>query len=227
MLQINKTVRASVLRRAAVLPLMAGCIVMFAFSPRTDGQNARMRASKKIVLVVDAGHGGNDPGARSGSLVEKDLNLKVAQHMAALAPAYNIEVHLTRSTDRYPSLEERVAFSNSLHPDAFISLHVNNEPGKETGKGTFDIAINNKAAKAEESSRLAYAVFKRASRPEWEQTTAPSEMSAYVLRENASAAVIIEIGDIKNKEQMQHIQDDAKLDELCGRILEGVVEAQK
>lgn len=227
MLQRNKTIKASVLRRAAILPLLAGSILLFAFSPRTAPGSTVMKADKKLVLLVDAGHGGTDAGGQYGSLLEKDLSLKVALRLKDLAPNYNIEAHLTRSEDKFLSLDERVAYSNQLHPDDFISIHVDDEPGKENGKGTFDIAINDKNAQAEESKRLAYAILKRASRPEWEQKKNFSEKNLYVLRENISSAALIEIGDIKNKEQMQHILDNAKLDELCNRILEGVVEAHK
>ncbi len=227
MLQKNKIIKASVLRRAAILPLLAGSILLFAFSPRTAPGSAVMKADKKLVLLVDAGHGGTDAGGQYGSLLEKDLSLKVAMRLKDLAPNYNIEAYLTRSEDKFLSLDERVAASNQLHPDDFISIHVDDEPGKENGKGTFDIAINDKNAKAEESKRLAYAILKRASRPEWEQKKNFSEKNLYVLRENISSAALIEIGDIKNKEQMQHILDNAKLDELCNRILEGVVEAHK
>lgn len=227
MLQKNKTVRASVLRRLAVLPLVAGCIFIFAFSPKNPPVGGSIKADKKIVLVVDAGHGGKDAGCHSGSLAEKDLTLKVAKRMRELAPAYNIEIHLTRSSDKYLALEERVAYSNKLNPDGFITLHVDDQPGKETGKGTFGIAVNDKNARAEASKQLAYAVYKNTLRPEWEQGGAPLEKSAYVLAKTTSAAMLIELGDIKNKEQMQHIQDDTKLDELCSRILEGIVEAHK
>jgi N-acetylmuramoyl-L-alanine amidase len=227
MLQTNKKVRASVIRRAAVLPLIGISLLIFAFSPQGARKSAVLKADKKIVLVVDAGHGGKDAGARWGSLAEKDLNLKVAKRIAQLAPDYNIEVHLTRSTDKDVTLQERVAFSNGLRPDDFLSIHVDTQPGGETDKGTFDIAINNKSGKAAESQRLAYAIFRSASRPEWERKPAPSEKNAYVLRENAAPAALIEIGNIKNKDQMQHIEDDAKLSELCSHILEGVVEAHK
>ena len=227
MLQLNKKVRASLIRRLGLLPLMAGTILIFAFSPQIVNKSIIIKADKKIVLVVDAGHGGDDEGCYSGLLFEKNLNLKVAEHIKMFAPNYNIEVHLTRENDKFMSLEERVDFSNKLHPDDFISIHVNDQQGKETGKGTFDIAINDKTAMIKESKRLAFAIFKHASRPEWEQKNAFSEKNLFVLRNNTSAAVLIEIGDIKNKEQMQHIEDDVKLDELCNRILEGVVDAHK
>jgi N-acetylmuramoyl-L-alanine amidase len=227
MLQTNKSVRASVLRRMAVLPLIGGSILIFAFSPKVAPSVPGADGGQKIVLVVDAGHGGNDAGCRAGALSEKDLSLKVAKRIKELAPGHNIEVHLTRSTDEDITLQQRVAYSNGLHPDDFISIHIDNRPGGEKGKGTFDIAVNDKTAKAEDSKRLAYAIYKRASRPEWKQKTAVSETNPYVLRENNAAAALIEIGDIKNKEQMQYINDDAKLDELCTRILEGVVEAHR
>lgn len=227
MLQKNKIIKASVLRRVAILPLVAGSILLFAFSPRTAPNRANIQADRKLVLLVDAGHGGKAAGGQYGSLLEKDLSLKVAMRLKDLAPNYNIEAYLTRSEDKFLSLDERVAYSNQLHPDDFISIHVDDEPGKEKGKGTFDIAINDKNAKAEESKRLAYAILKHASRPEWEQKKNFSEKNLYVLRENISSAALIEIGDIKNKEQMQHILDNVKLDDLCNRILEGVVEAHK
>ena len=225
MLQLNKKVRVSLIRRLGLLPLMAGTILIFAFSPQIVNKSIIIKADKKIVLVVDAGHGGDDEGCYSGLLFEKNLNLKVAEHIKMFAPNYNIEVHLTRDNDKFISLEERVEFSNKLHPDDFISIHVDDQQGKETGKGTFDIAIYDKTTMIDGSKRLAFALFKHASRPEWEQRNAFSEKNLLVLRKNTSAAVLIEIGDIKNKEQMQHIKDDVKLDELCNRILEGVVEA--
>jgi N-acetylmuramoyl-L-alanine amidase len=227
MLQNNKTVRASVLRRAVVVPLIAGSIFIFAFSPQTATKPAGVKTGKKIVLVIDAGHGGNDEGCRSGTLIEKNLTLKVAEHIKELAPGYNIEAHLTRNDDQHLTLEERVAFSNKLQPDAFISIHIDDQPQKATGKGTFDIAIYNKNEKADESKQLAYAIYKHTSRPEWEQKNAFSEKSIFVLYENTAAAALIEIGNIKNKEQMQHIEDDTKLNALCSQILEGVVEANK
>lgn len=225
MLQTNKKTRASVLRRVAVLPLIAGSIFIFAFSPRKAPKTATIKAGKKIVLVVDAGHGGDDEGCRSGYRVEKDLNLKIANRIKELAPGYNVEVHLTRSIDKTLTLEERVAMSDKLHPDGFISIHVDDQPGKERGKGTFSIAVNDKNVHAEESKRLAYAVYTHVALPEWEQSHALSEKSLYVLKKNASPAMLIEIGDIKNKTQMQHLEDDTKLDDLCGGILAGVVEA--
>ena len=84
-------------------------------------------------LVIDPGHGGKDPGAIGGEGTrEKDVVLDIAlnlQKMLQKNGRYN--VLLTRETDRYVSLAERVRFSNEHHADLFISLHVNALPQKD------------------------------------------------------------------------------------------------
>lgn len=225
MLQTSKTVRASALRRAAALPIIAGSIFICSFHPRNAATSAPVKSENKILLMIDAGHGGSDKGCHAGELIEKDLSLKVAKRLQQLAPDYNIDVRLTRNADQTLSLEERVAMTNKLQPDDFLSIHIDDQPGNETGNGTFGIAINTKNAKADDSKRLAYAIYKHAARPEWEQKKAFAEKGPLVLRATATAAAILELGDIKNYNQMQYIQDDAKLTDLCSHILQGVVEA--
>lgn len=77
-------------------------------------------------VVVDAGHGGHDPGAigRSG-LREKDVNLDIAKRLTALLRANGIEVLMTRVSDEFISLEERAKFTNKSRADLFISVHSN------------------------------------------------------------------------------------------------------
>jgi N-acetylmuramoyl-L-alanine amidase len=76
--------------------------------------------------VIDAGHGGRDPGARVKGLNEADLTLDVAQRLEKLlltVPA--VEVVMTRRTDVYVPLEERTAIANRAGADLFLSIHVN------------------------------------------------------------------------------------------------------
>ena len=227
MLQTNKSTRFSRLRCLGILPLVAGSVLLFSFNMRKERKPVTMKADKKIVLVVDAGHGGIDRGCEDGSLVEKELNLKIAKRISELAADYNVEVHLTRSTNEYVSLADRVAISNKLHPDYFISIHVDNRKGGDIGTGSLDIAINSQMSKTEESKNLAYAVYQHIARPEWAQGNTPSEKSLYVLKNNTAPSILMEIGDIKNKAQMKELADDTKLDALCAGILEGVVASHK
>ena len=77
-------------------------------------------------VVIDAGHGGNDPGAigRNG-LKEKDVNLDIAKRLNSLLRAEGVQTVLTRSTDKFIPLSTRVSIANRSGADLFISLHSN------------------------------------------------------------------------------------------------------
>jgi N-acetylmuramoyl-L-alanine amidase len=78
-------------------------------------------------IVIDAGHGGHDPGTIGrGGLQEKDLVLDVAQRVQRLVrEELGAEVVMTRSTDVFVPLEERTAIANSKGADLFLSIHAN------------------------------------------------------------------------------------------------------
>ena len=78
-------------------------------------------------IVIDAGHGGKDPGCTYHGYKEKDIVLDIAKELAAQIRANHkdIKVYLTRDTDKYISLEERTAFANKYKADIFISIHIN------------------------------------------------------------------------------------------------------
>ncbi|MDP2927419.1 MAG: N-acetylmuramoyl-L-alanine amidase [Candidatus Omnitrophota bacterium] len=87
------------------------------------------RRAGKIKLhkvVIDAGHGGNDPGAigRNG-LKEKDVNLDIAKRLSSFLRVEGVQVVLTRSTDKFVSLSTRVSIANRSGADLFISIHSN------------------------------------------------------------------------------------------------------
>ncbi len=79
----------------------------------------------EITIVLDAGHGGSDPGAVSQStgLKESDLNLEQTLILGNLLKAYGFNVIYTRDTNKYLSLEERVDIANNINADLFISIH--------------------------------------------------------------------------------------------------------
>src|SRR5262245_3691041 len=82
------------------------------------------KVNAKPQIVIDAGHGGVDPGAISGEVVEKNVVLSVARHLQAiLASKARYDVHLTRASDVYISLDKRVSLSREKACDLFISIH--------------------------------------------------------------------------------------------------------
>jgi N-acetylmuramoyl-L-alanine amidase len=88
----------------------------------------------KIRIMIDPGHGGFDPGAKSKTgITEKELTLQVAQKMKEIIEAKGtVEVYLTRNEDRYMTQEERVNFANNLRGNVLISLHFNWSPSQNS-----------------------------------------------------------------------------------------------
>jgi len=83
-------------------------------------------------VVIDAGHGGKDPGAIGPTgLREKDVALKIARKVAAkLKKELGVQVILTRNSDRFLPLEQRTAIANAKKADLFLSIHVNSAPNR-------------------------------------------------------------------------------------------------
>jgi N-acetylmuramoyl-L-alanine amidase len=77
-------------------------------------------------IVIDAGHGGHDPGARANGISEAELVLDVAQRLARLLEKHpGVEVVMTRDRDSFIALEERTAIANREGADLFLSIHAN------------------------------------------------------------------------------------------------------
>jgi N-acetylmuramoyl-L-alanine amidase len=76
-------------------------------------------------IVIDAGHGGHDPGAKARGIQEADLVLDVALRLEKLLKAAGMEVLMTRRTDTFIPLEERTAIANRAGADLFLSIHSN------------------------------------------------------------------------------------------------------
>jgi len=98
--------------------------------PRTDQDTGHSLQAKKPVLpliVLDPGHGGNDPGAvGKGGLKEKDVALAIAKYTKNTLESQNrARVILTRDRDRYLALETRAWIANSKDADLFVSIHAN------------------------------------------------------------------------------------------------------
>lgn len=96
---------------------------------------ARRQTARKVkTIVIDAGHGGKDPGAIGrGGTAEKDITLKVALLLRDLIIAQlGKQVFLTRDRDVFVELEDRATFANKHEADLFVSIHVNSHPQRAT-----------------------------------------------------------------------------------------------
>lgn len=121
-------------------------------------QDAQKKAAntKKYVIVIDAGHGGKDPGCigKNGTK-EKTVVLSVARKLKNKLDANGFKTFLTRNDDRYLKLAKRAEIGEKHRADLFISLHANANPSRAM-KG-FSIYTLSEKASDEEAKKLAEA----------------------------------------------------------------------
>ncbi len=116
-----------------------------------------LKVVRPVVVVIDPGHGGKDPGAIANGLVEKNVNLEIARKLKKLLEESKIfKVYLTRKGDYYIDLYKRTVFAIKKKADIFISIHCNADKSG-LGRGTYLYTLNLRGAK----SKLARLVEKR------------------------------------------------------------------
>ena len=106
--------------------------------PTREDRGANSRGGALPTVVIDAGHGGRDEGARGRGLVEKTLTLDLAQRVDKRLRVFGFPTVLTRTDDRYVSLADRAAIGNKVDDSLFVSLHFNkNSESSASGVETF------------------------------------------------------------------------------------------
>ena len=116
--------------------------------------NSNAQTKQQHIIVIDAGHGGKDPGCiGKGGTQEKTVVLSVAKKLKNTLDANGYKTYLTRNNDTYLKLAERAEFAEKKHADLFISLHANANPSRDM-KG-FSIYTLSEQASDEEAQKLA------------------------------------------------------------------------
>lgn len=116
-----------------------------------DGQRLPGNFNLKTI-VIDAGHGGHDPGANRSGVREKDVVLDISKRLAEiLETKTSLKVVLTRDTDVFIPLSQRTSIANKYPPEntLFLCLHINASPSKTGGRGTETYIFNLEATDAE------------------------------------------------------------------------------
>jgi N-acetylmuramoyl-L-alanine amidase len=192
--------------------------------------DAAYKLSNKVI-VIDAGHGGIDPGANRPGVLEKDINLAVALQLKDVLHQNGAKVVLSRQTDvelspecdnekvrgRYHrDLAARVEMAEESDGDLFISIHANAVvSAKRHGAEVFF------SAKSETGKALANAI--QAELCKVTQTSRTAKAADYfVLRRNKIPAALIEVGYITNMEERMALQTPEYQKKLATAIAAGI-----
>lgn len=177
---------------------------MFSFSTET-----------KKIIVIDAGHGGNDFGATMNGVSEKDMVLNIARQIKKASDKDGTyEVILTRSDDTSTTLTERTEQINKLNPEMVISLHINRTPEANTNKSGHEIFIQ----KTSESKSLAEKLSKKLGE------CSIKEENLHILRNSKSPAVLVELGYINNIKEREYMNSSDGQREIAKKFADFINE---
>ena len=129
-----------------------GAVVQGRFSATVDGQPGTLMEQLGLTvktIMIDAGHGGKDPGAMGNGITEKRVTLTLAALLADRLKKQGFTVLFTRQNDSFVALDQRAVLANNKKADLFISLHVNaSKDNKTNGLETYflDLARTSSAA---------------------------------------------------------------------------------
>ncbi len=172
------------------------------------------------LVVIDAGHGGSDPGAISpGGLHEKDINLQVAQRVVTLLGQKGVGILMTRQDDRFLELEERADLANRRNADLFVSIHSDSNPDR--GRQGFTIFV---ARSASREANQAAGQISEAMVATGSDSHGIREADYKVLINTICPAVLVEIGHLSNSQDASRLRNPAWQNRLAQAIASGILD---
>lgn len=200
-----------------------------------QSQNVRRASEKrtKYRIVLDAGHGGNDPGKVGiGGQLEKDINLEIVRKLKAYLEASDVEVILTRDSDaglyssgdshkKMADMRKRCEIIEEAKPDLAVSIHQNSYHEEYVSGGqVFYYKTSEKGKYLAEllQERFDYVLG------EDNKRLAKANGSYYLLLHVKTPIVIVECGFLSNGEEAARLEDPAYQDRLAWTIHMGIME---
>jgi N-acetylmuramoyl-L-alanine amidase len=188
-----------------------------------SGTDASRSEYNRYRVIIDAGHGGKDTGAKANGLVEKTLNLDIALRVEKTLKEKGVNVYMTRRTDVYPDLYYRASMANSLNANLFLSIHNNAGHSSYSGIMTlycptsksgftgknFAMIVQNELVKKLKGRNIGIS-----SRPE-----------LVVLRKTKMPAVIAEVGFLTNSSDSKKLATEAYRQDAAEALANAVLQA--
>lgn len=188
-----------------------------------------LKADDRVTIVLDAGHGGNDPGAvvkgrDDETLNEKDFALETVLRLERILRDRGYEVILTRDRDDYIKLTDRSKVANDLNAELFLSIHYNLSENKEANGIEVLYGNENKIPiKTVEQKHFAQALQMALIRETGARNRTIQDRSGLiVLKTTKTVAALAELGFISNEGELQKIMDSEYMDKLCIGLAKGI-----
>lgn len=172
----------------------------------------------QMKVVLDAGHGGTEPGCEFMGVLEKDITLSVTLALKKKLEESGIDAVLTREVDQNVSLDKRCSIANAANADLFVSIHCNSYMDDSSINGFEGYYYQD-----EDSKRLADLILSAAENYPSIKTRNVKEENYKVLRDTKMPAVLLEIGYLSNKVERTNLQSSEYQNTLAQAIFEGIM----
>ena len=211
----------------ALIPLLIVVVAVVLLWFRGQQEQAFV-VPEHIIICLDAGHGGDDPGAVNGERQEKDDNLRMALAVRDKLESYgfeNLTVMLTREDDTALELQQRVEIANDAKATLFISIHRNSGGGQgiETWISAEKLRPETQLATYIQEGLAAIPMVK--DRGVKSGTASNPLASYYVVGNTKMPACLVELGFIDNVEDL--VLFEAAFDSYAAAIADGILQMVK
>jgi len=181
----------------------------------------------QYLVVIDAGHGGTDPGAmfpvnsQNPEIREKDITLDIATKVNARLTAVGVKTVMTRSGDTYPTLQERAEIANNSGADLFVAIHCNSMENKYEIDGAQvyyhgGSDIGKKFAQIVYDNIVEYTgMTKRGIQ---------DGSSLYVIKHTSMPAILTEGGFVSNSKDRAYLLSEEGRQAIANAISDGIIE---
>lgn len=211
-----------------ILFLLIGAIVAsWKLSELTANVSKEEKKAKQdeIVIVVDPGHGGEDPGKVGiNDVLEKDLNLQIAQKVKKLLEEAGIKIVMTRTNDKVPDakkedLNQRVQLINETKPTLALCIHQNSYPDEKI-RGA-QVFYHTLTSEAEDVASIVQEELRTVDPTNTRQIK--ENDTYYMLKNTQVPTIIVECGFLTNPDEATKLTQEEYQEQIAKAICEGVV----
>ena len=205
-----------------LLLLLGMIIVSRKLSQLVTSENVQ---AQKEVVVIDAGHGGNDPGKVGvNNALEKDINLQIAEKVKTYLEKNGIEVVMTREDDvmedtKLEDMKKRVALINKTNPAITVSIHQNSYSDSSV-KGA-QVFYYTGSEKSKEAASLMQEELRKIDNENTRQIK--DNNNFYMLKKTEVPTIIVECGFLSNSGEAEKLVSEQYQDQMAEAICSGIL----
>ena len=217
--QLHRKRRRRKLIRLALIGILIFLILITVFLAFFAVRHFYQTLFDKVDIVLDAGHGGKDPGANVDDVIEKNITLEIAQMTQEILENAGYKVGMTRTDDTFVELTERPVFANQKKADVFVSIHCNSsEDGIGNGIETFYTEQKGKSSETL-ANEIQNALIEHTNAENREVKTANYTV---LVRTNMPTA-LVEVGFLTDSAEKELLQTEEYQKKLAEGIAEGII----